>query len=139
MRHLRLISKHPWSSDPAIIQDNWSQVSAFQRNLEARQLNENTFVEYAKCSQDILDKNVVAEISPLELKARNVPVNWNTHYGVLKDSTTSAIRLESHSFFPNGSTVLTDLLVKGSNSLDSLFTNLVRFRDYKVALVGNIG
>ena len=86
----------------------------------------------------MLDKNVVSEISPLELKARNVPVNWNTHHDVLKDSTTTPIRLESNSSFPNGSTALTDLLVKGPNTLDSLFTNLVRFRDYKVALVGII-
>ena len=67
-----------------------------------------------------------------------MPVNWNTQYGVLKDSTTSPIRLESNSSFPNGSTALTDLLVKGPNTLDSLFTNLVRFRDYEVALVGDI-
>ena len=40
------------------------------------------------CSQNRLDKKVVAEISPLELKARNVPVNGNTQYGVLKYSTT---------------------------------------------------
>ena len=67
-----------------------------------------------------------------------MPFNWNTHYNVLKDRTTTSIRLESNSSFPNGSTALTDLQVKGSNTLDSLFTNLIRFRDYKVTLVDNI-
>ena len=68
----------------------------------------------------------------------NRPVNWNTHHDVLKDITITPSRLVSNSSFPNGSTALNDLLVKGPNTLNSLFTNLVRFRDYKVALVGNI-
>ena len=134
----KLISKYPWTSNLVVLKDNGSQALASQCNLEARQLKENNFVKYDKCSQDMLDKNVVSEISPLELKARNVPVNWNTHHYVLKDSTTTPIRIESNSSFPNGSTALTNMLVKGPNTLDSLFTNLVRFRDYKVAQVGNI-
>ena len=52
-------------------------------------------------------------------------VNWNTHHGVLKDSATSPIKLESHSSFPNGSTALTDLLDEGLNTIDSLFPNIV--------------
>ena len=44
----------------------------------------------------------------------------------------------SNSSFPNGSTALNDLLVKGPNTLNCLFTNLVRFRGYEVALVGDI-
>ena len=132
----RLVSKYPWSSDPAILQDNGSQALVFQCKLEARQLKENTFVEYAKCFQDIID--VVSKISPLELKAWKGPVNLNTHHDVLKDSTTTPIRLVSNSSFSNGSTALNDLLVKGPNTLNCLFTNLVIFRGYEVALVGNI-
>ena len=86
----------------------------------------------------MLEKNVKAEISPLELKARNVSVNWNSQYGVLKDSSTSPIWFESNSSFPIGSTASTDPMVKGPSTLDSLFLSIVRFRDYKVVLVGNI-
>ena len=96
------------------------------------------FAKYDKCSQDMLDKNIVSEISRLELKEWNVPVNWNIYHDVLKDSTTTPIRLVSNSSFPNGSTALNDLLVKGPNTLNCLFTNLVRFRGYEVALVGDI-
>ena len=38
-----------------------------QCNLEDRQLKEDNFIKYDKCSQDMLDKNVVAEIRSLEL------------------------------------------------------------------------
>merc|ERR1712121_362037 len=58
--------------------------------------------------------------------------------GVLKDSVTTPVRLVSNSSFPNGSTTLNDLLVKGPNTLYCLFTNLVRFRGYDIALVGDI-
>ena len=87
-------------------------------------------MEYAKCFQDMIDRFVVSEISPLELKVWNGPVNWNTHHDVLKYSTTTPITLVSNSSFPNQSTVLNDLLVKGPNTLNCLFTNLVRFRVY---------
>ena len=66
------------------------------------------------------------------------PVNWITHHDVLKDSTTTPIRLVSNSSFPNGSTALNDLLVKGPNTLNCLLKNLVRFRGYEVSLVSDI-
>merc|ERR1712121_477475 len=57
---------------------------------------------------------------------------------VLKDSVTTPVRLVSNSSFPNGSTALNELLLKGPNTLNCLFSNLVRFRSYQVALVGDI-
>ena len=51
----RLISKYPWSSDPVILKDNGLQALASQCNLEDRQLKDNNFVNYDKCSQDVLD------------------------------------------------------------------------------------
>merc|ERR1711955_125324 len=65
-------------------------------------------------------------------------VNWNTHHDVLKDSATNPVRLVSNSSFTNGSTTLNNLLVKSPNTLNCLFTNLVRFRGYEIALVGDI-
>ena len=56
----------------------------------------------------------------------------------MKDSATTPVRLVSNSSFANGSTTLNDLLVKGPNTLNCLFTNLVRFRGYEIALVGDI-
>ena len=44
----------------------------------------------------------------------------------------------SNSSFPNGSPALNDLSVKRPNTLNCLFTNLVRFRGNEVALVGDI-
>merc|ERR1712115_518690 len=121
----------------AILQDNGSAALAFQKRLLAKQLKENTFTEYAKCFQDMIDRNVVSEVTPLELQAWKGPVNYNTHHDVLKDSVTTHVRLVSNSSFVNGSTTLNDLLVKGPNTLNYLFTNLVRFRGYEIALVGD--
>merc|ERR1712112_437213 len=133
-----LVSKYPWVADPNILQDNGAAALACQKKLEARQLKENTFLEYAKCFRDMIDRNVVSEITPLELQAWKGPINYNTHHDVLKDSVTTPVRLVSNSSFPNGSTTLNDLLVKGPNTLNCLFSNLVRFRGYEIALVGDI-
>ena len=54
---------------PAIWQDNESQALAFQQQLEANQIRDNTFADYAKCFQDMIDSNVVSEIAPHELEA----------------------------------------------------------------------
>ena len=86
----------------------------------------------------MINRNVVSEITPLELQAWKGPINYNTHHDVLKDSVTTPVRLVSNSSFPNGSTTLNDLLVKGPNTLNCLFSNLVRFRGYEIALVGDI-
>ena len=62
-----LVCKYPWVADPDILQDNGAAALAFQKKLEAKQLKENTFTEYAKCFQDMINRNVVSEITPLEL------------------------------------------------------------------------
>ena len=85
----------------------------------------------------MIDRNVVSEITSAELQAWKGPINYNTHHDVLKDSATTPVRLVSNSSFNNGSTNLNDLLVKGPNTLNCLFSNLVRFRGYEVALVGD--
>jgi len=72
-----LVCKYPWVADPAILQDNGSAALAFQKRLEAKQLKENTFIEYAKCFQDMIDRNVVSEITPVELQAWKGPVNFS--------------------------------------------------------------
>ena len=133
----KLLAKYPWSQDPKILQDNGAQALAFQCKLEARQRKEGTFLQYAKCFQDMIDKHVVSEISPQELEAWPGPVNWNTHHNVLKDSATTPVRLVSNSSFPNGSTAFNELLVKGPKKLIAFF-NIIRFRGYHVALVGDI-
>ena len=86
----------------------------------------------------MIDCNVVSEITSAELQAWKGPINYNTHHDVLKDSATTPVRLVSNSSFNNGSTNLNNLLVKGPNTLNCLFSNLVRFRGYQVALVGDI-
>ena len=61
----------------------------------------------------MIDKNIVSKIPPHELDARSGPVHRNTHQDVLKNSVTTPVYLVSNSLFPNGSTTLNELLVKG--------------------------
>ena len=133
-----LIAKYPWHQNPSVLVNNGNSALAFQKRLEAKQLKEGTFLQYALCFRDMIDRGVVTELSPQELEAWNGPVNWNTHHDVLKDSTTTPIHLVSNSSFKNGNTTLNELLVKGPNTLNCLFSNLIKFRNYEIALVGDI-
>ena len=79
----------------------------------------------------------MSEIFPQEFEAWSGPVNWNTHHDVLKNSATTLVRLVNNSSFPNGSTALNQLLVEGPNTLNYLFSNIITFGVYQVALFGD--
>ncbi len=55
-----LVCKYPWVADPNILQDNGAAALAFQKKMEAKQLKEKTFLDYAKCFQDMIERNVVS-------------------------------------------------------------------------------
>jgi len=40
---------------------------------------EGALPQYAKCFQDMIDRGVVTDIYPQELKSLSGPLNWNTH------------------------------------------------------------
>ena len=86
----------------------------------------------------MIDRNVVSEILPHKLEAWSGPVNLNTHHDVLIYSATTPVRLVSNSSFPNESTPLNELILNGPNTLNCLLSNIIRFRGYQVALVGDI-
>merc|ERR1712237_307113 len=48
------------------------------------------------------------------------------------------VRLVSNSSFRNRATNLNDLMIKGPNTLADLYSNLLKFRSYEIALVFNI-
>merc|ERR1712074_238952 len=133
-----LLARYPWNQDPGILQDNGNQALTFQKRLEVKQLKEGTFSEYAKCFKDMIDRRVISEITQQESDSWTGPINYNTHHDVLKDSVTTPVRLVSNSSYSNGQTALNEILVKGPNTLNSLYNNLIKFRGYYIAVVGDI-
>ena len=87
----------------------------------------------------MVNRGVVSKISQSEVSAYSGPINFITHHEVYKPgSLLTPVRLVSNSSFKNGSTNLTDLTVKGPNTLADIFNNLFKFRSYQIALVFNI-
>ena len=83
----------------------------------------------------MIDRGVVKELSQFDLETYDGPINYITHHEVLKDSASTPLRIVSKSSFPNGRTTLNECLVKGPNTLNCLFSNLIRFRSYETGLV----
>ena len=87
----------------------------------------------------MLQRNALSPLSQSELDSYTGPINYITHYAVLKPGSLSTpVRLVSNSSFRNGNTNLNDLMVKGPNTLVDLYSNLLKSRSYQVALVFNI-
>ena len=59
------------------------------------------------------------------------PAQYITHHGVLKDSTSTPLRVVTNSSFKNGKYSLNDILPKGPNSLNDMLEVTVRFRAYE--------
>ncbi len=77
----------------------------------------------------------MSKISPEEIASYRGPVNYIVHSEVYKESNTTPVRLVSDSSFKNGTTSLNDCLVKGPNTLNDIYNNLVKFRSYQVGLM----
>ena len=134
-----LEAKYPFSKDPSILVNNWKEAKACQVNQEKRQLREGTHEQYVEQFEDMLRRKVISLVTDAELSTYKGPVNYITHHAVHKPGSLSTpIRLVSNSSFRNGSTNLNDTLVKGPNTLADLFSNLIKFRSYQLALVFDI-
>ena len=83
----------------------------------------------------MINRKVVKPLSITKIKNYSGPVNYITHHEVLKDSASTPVRIVSNSSFPNDRTALNECLVKGPNTLNCLFTNLIRFHSYETGLV----
>ena len=130
-----LSCKYPFCSDPFVLQDNGSQELACQRRQESRQIWGKSWDLYKSQFQDMIDLCMVVELKQPNLKQYDGPVNYIAHHEVLKNSASTLVRIVSNSSFPNGRTTLDECLVKGPNTLNCLFSNLVRFHSYEDELV----
>ena len=75
-----LKAKYSFKNDPAILVDNGKEAKACQISQERRQLKNDTHSQDVKQFQDMVERNVVSEISQAEALAYTGPINYITHH-----------------------------------------------------------
>ena len=130
---------YPWIRDPKGLPDNKRIALKILESTERRLLNN---AEYAKmyCNQikDMVDRKVADKLTEDELTEYEGPYYYLTHHEVLKSESSTPFRIVFNSSLNYQGQNLNDYWAKGPNLLNNLIGILLRFRERKVAMIGDI-
>ena len=122
--------------DPSVIYgdtDNRGQAMALLLKLEKRlERDPKAASEYRKEFKDYTARVVFRELSEVEMEEYDGPVRYVSHHEVYKpDSVSTAVRIVTNTSLRYRGVSVNDNLMKGPNSLNSLFTVQLRFRELR--------
>ena len=123
--------KYPFKKDPSCLPYNRSTAVNIAGKLWTSLKRDGLLTAYNAEIKKYLDRGTFIQLSKEEISDYAGPVQYITHHAVLKDSTSTPLRVVTNSSFKNGKYSLNDLLPKGPNSLNDMLEVTVRFRAYE--------
>ena len=94
---------------------------------------------YQKQIEDMVDREVARKLTLKELKEYKGPIHYISHHEVLKpDSKSTPVRIVFNNSARFMGHALNDYWTKGPHLLNYLLGILIRFRENKIALIGDI-
>ena len=133
--------KYPYIKDINLLHDNRRQAISIASKLEARLRTKSELENYNKELQEFIRRGVLHELTKEELEYWDGPINYNSHYGVLKPgSTITKLRVVSNSSLDNNNYCLSlnDCLPKGPNTLVPLVKSTIAWRTYQHCVVWDL-
>ena len=134
-------TKYPYKCDPGLVlQDNYEQAKSFMLRMEKRLENKVEMAEKVKEQfDDFIKRGVYSEISEAEDRLYVGPKFCVTVHEVeKKDSSSTPVRLVTHSSLKFKGVCFNDVLMKGPNTLNDIFGVQLKFRCWLIALVCDI-
>ncbi|XP_068229104.1 uncharacterized protein [Palaemon carinicauda] len=134
------ISKYPWISDPSKLPNNFPMAYARLKATEKRlkRLGATQCKKYQEQIQDMLDRGVAEKLLKSELDYKG-PIFYLPHHAVYKtDSSSTPVRIVFDAAASYQGISLNDLLAKGPDVINNLLGILLRFREGKIGVVGDI-
>ena len=136
----RWITEYPWIKDPQNLSDNRKVAFAKLITTEKR-LRRNT--EHAKVYdnqiKEMVARKVARKLPKKELTLYKGPVHYIGHHEVLKlDSKFTPVRIVFNSSANYMGHILNEYWAKCPDLLNNLLRVLIRFRENKVAFIGDI-
>ena len=131
---------YPCQVDPSTLPNNKPQARALVEKTEKRLLKDPaTLAKFNEQFQNLLDRGVLVEISEEEDKEYAGPVFYVSMHEVHKPSSTSTpLRLVINSSLRYQGKSPNDTWMSGPNSLNDMFGILLRLREHKYAIIGDI-
>ena len=136
----RWIAEYPWIKDPQNLPDNRKVAFAKLITTEKRlRRNPEHAKVYDNQIKDMVTRRVARKLSNTELTLYKGPVHYIGHHEVLKpDSKSTPVRIVFNSSANYMGHILNEYWAKGPDLLNNLLGVLIRFRENKVAFIGDI-
>ena len=135
------ISEYPWISDPYKLPNNFPMAVARLKATEKRlqRMGTEYCVKYQDQMSDMVSRGVAQKLTKREVESYEGPVFYLPHHEVHKsDSQSTPIRIVFNSAASFQGFALNDFLAKGPDVLNNLLGVLMRFRQNRVGIVGDI-
>ena len=131
---------YPYKESPSVLQDNREQALKFMQKTEARlNKSETKAAQFREQFDDYVKRGVFRKLSDEEMAAHTGPVFYVTYHEVEKeDSTSTPLRIVMNSSLKYKGKSLNDILMKGPNTLNDLFTIQLKFRCHIVPMILDI-
>ena len=133
-------ASYPWIRSPDSLEDNRHVAEAMLKSTEKRLLKDKDLSEtYQSQIKDMLERGVAMKLSEEDFKAHKGPVQYISHHEVMKkDSISTPCRIVFNASAKYKGICLNDCWAKGPNVMNNMLGVLIRFREGKIALAGDI-
>ena len=133
-------ARYPWKKDPTDLPKNCSAALAMLKSTEKR-LKKNACHAslYDEQIEDMLNRGVARKITEKESKEYTGPIFYVSHHEVMKpESSSTPYRIVFNSSAKFHNHTLNDYWVKGPDLLNNMLGILLRFRENRVAVAGDV-
>ena len=130
---------YPWKRSPTELPNNYSSAFGMLKSTEKRlSKNQELATKYQDQIDDMLARGVARKMPEEEIQEYTGPQYYIAHHEVLSGSESTPCRLVFNSSAKFNGHVLNDYWAKGPDMLNNLLGVLLRFRENKIAISGDI-
>ena len=127
--------KYPFVKDPSCLPNNRDQAVGIASKVWSSLKKDGLLVPYHEEIRKFLERGTFVMLSKEELESYEGPQQYISHHAVLKDSASTPLRVVTNSSLNNNGNSLNSCLAKGPNSLNDMFSIMLRFRCYQVVFL----
>ncbi|XP_071509125.1 uncharacterized protein [Diadema antillarum] len=131
---------YPWKRDPHDLPDNRVQAERMLESIERKLAKDPEYADvYNQQMTDMEKMGFSRRLTEEEMSAHKGPVQYVSHHAVIRpEKRSTPVRIVFNASANYQGHCLNDYWLKGPNLLNDLFGVLLRFREHKVAICGDI-
>ena len=131
---------YPWLRKPSSLENNRCVAESMLKSTEKRLLKDTELtITYQAQIVDMIDRNVAIKLTEEQLRNYTGPLQYLSHHEVIKkDSASTPCRIVFNSSAKYKGVSLNDCWAKGPDVMNNMLGILIRFREGKYAIAGDI-